>query len=51
MIFVDVIILIIGDIIGDLIIGYEIIGMVDFNIIIEVWNLDGIIIGIMIMDD
>lgn len=50
IILVDVIVLIVDNIIGNFGLGYEIIGIVDFNIIIEVCDLFGVVIGIGIFD-
>lgn len=50
IILVDVIVLIVDNIIGNFGLGYEIIGIVDFNIIIEVCDLVGVVIGIGIFD-
>lgn len=51
IILVDLVILIIDFIIGNFGKGYEIIGMVEFKIIIDVCDVDGIIIVVIIVNE
>lgn len=51
IILVDLVILIIDFIIGNFGKGYEIIGMVEFKIIIDVCDVDGIIIAVIIVNE